>query len=363
MSGHPSGNRIVNLLPGPVAIQQRARRAFSSEPVSHRAASFLEDVDRIRQRLCELVHARQVEILLGSGTLANDAVAAQLDAGESSVLIVSNGEFGDGLVDHARRFGLTYEVVEAPWCAAPPYAEIERRLAVCPKLDWLWSVHCETSTGVLADLDLLARIAAEHRVRLCVDSVSSIGTVPVDLRHVHLATGVSSKGLGSYPGLAMVYHHDEIRPSRRVARYLDLGTYAVTDGVLFTQSSNLFHALDAALTRFEADDGSLDPSAEFAQTATLGQWLRESLKAVGVPLMGDDLDASPAVTTIALRSDLDSKEVGRRAEEAGFLLHYRSSYLVRRNLLQVCLIGEHSRSELSTLIETLGELCTASVVS
>ena len=105
--------------------------------------------------------------------------------------------------------------------------------------------------------------------------------------------------------------------------------------MLFTQSSNLFHALDAALPRFEADDGSLDPSAEFAQTATLGQWLRESLKAVGVPLMGDDLDASPAVTTIALRSDLDSKEVGRRAEEAGFLLHYRSSYLVRRNLLQV----------------------------
>ena len=95
----------------------------------------------------------------------------------------------------------------------------------------------------------------------------------------------------------------------------------------------------------------------------MGQWLRESLKAVGVPLMGDDLDASPAVTTIALPSDLDSNEVGRRAEEAGFLLHYRSSYLVRRNLLQVCLMGEHSRSELSTLVETLGELCTASVVS
>lgn len=357
MSRYSGGNRVVNLLPGPVAIPQEAREAFCREPVSHRAASFLEEVDKIRRLLCEMVGARRVEILSGSGTLANDVVAAQLAISEASVLIVSNGEFGERLVDHARRLGVAYDVVEAPWGTPPPYTEIENRLSTHPKLDWLWSVHCETSTGVLSDLGLLARIAADHNVRLCVDAVSSIGTVPVDLRHVHLATGVSGKGLGSYSGLAMVYHHNEIRPSPRVARYLDLGSYAAADGVPFTQNSNLFQALKAALTRFQADDGSLNPDPEFAHTASLGRWLRRSLKDAGIPLMGDDENTSPAVTTIALPPELDSEEVGRRAEEAGFLLHYRSGYLVRRNLLQMCLMGQHSYLEMSTLVEILRDLC------
>lgn len=347
----------VNLLPGPVAIPPHVRAAFQRPPVSHRAPSFLADTRRIRRRLCELVGARHVQILLGSGTLANDAVAARLAADESSVLIVSNGEFGERLVDHARRFGLAHEVVAAPWGEAPPYAEIERRLAARPELDALWSVHCETSTGVLADLGTLAQIGAAHGVKLCIDAVSSIGTVPVDLRDVHLATGASSKGLASYPGLALVFHNDDIQPSPRIPRYLDLGAYEAADGVPFTHGSNLLHALDAALTRFEAPDGSLDPGPVLARTAAAGRWLRQALSAVGLPLLGHARDASPAVTTMALPATIDSMQVGRRAEEAGFLLSYRSAYLARRNLLQVCLMGEHSGAELGALVELLGKLC------
>ena len=59
-----------------------------------------------KRRLCEITDAPNVEILLGSGTLANDMVAAQLSVHSEPGLILSNGEFGDRLIDHARRFGL-----------------------------------------------------------------------------------------------------------------------------------------------------------------------------------------------------------------------------------------------------------------
>ena len=59
--------------------------------------------------------AQQVEILLGSGSLANDALAAQLSLEEKPGLVVANGEFGERLADHARRFGLSFDLVQYPW--------------------------------------------------------------------------------------------------------------------------------------------------------------------------------------------------------------------------------------------------------
>jgi len=57
-----------------------------------------------------------VQILSGSGTLANDVVAARLSLLEGSRgLILSNGEFGDRLLDHARRARLNFATLRLPW--------------------------------------------------------------------------------------------------------------------------------------------------------------------------------------------------------------------------------------------------------
>jgi len=42
-----------------------------------------------------LTGARNTEMVLGSGTLANDVVAAQLSLERGPGLILSNGEFGE----------------------------------------------------------------------------------------------------------------------------------------------------------------------------------------------------------------------------------------------------------------------------
>src|ERR1043166_3753099 len=72
---HPSA---VNFLPGPVTVRREVRRAFEQAPESHRADAFIKEFQAAKQVLCELVCARKVELLLGSGTLANDVVASQL---------------------------------------------------------------------------------------------------------------------------------------------------------------------------------------------------------------------------------------------------------------------------------------------
>jgi aspartate aminotransferase-like enzyme len=341
----------VNFLPGPVTMLREVRRAFEQAPESHRSDAFTRDFQAAKQILCELVQARNVGLFLGSGTLANDVVAGQLLLEGKPGLVLTNGEFGERLVDHARRFGLTFETLEFPWGQPLDLAVVRRRLEAAPTRGWLWCPHCETSTGVLNDLDRLKTLCAEFQVKLCLDCISSIGTVPVDLRGVWLASCASGKGLRAYPGISMVFYHHEVVPSPRgVPRYLDLGCYAAQETVPFTFSSNLLHALHAAVKRVRWDE-------RFAGLVDLSAWLRTRLCELGFELIGDGASVSPAVVTIALPSHLDSGRIGGLVQESGYLVSYNSDYLRRENWIQVCLMGECTKEKVVSLLNALNRVC------
>jgi len=344
--------KAANFLPGPVSVHADVYRDFVRPPVSHRAASFVADFKSTQKRLCDLVNAEQVEILMGSGTLANDAVAAQLSLARDRGLILSNGEFGERLVDHAARFGLSFEILRADWGESFRRDPIQKVVGRDPSLRWIWAVHCETSTGVMNDLEALKQISADYGLRLCLDGISSVGAVPVDLSGVAFASGVSGKGLGALPGLALVFHERDIPPAPgRLPRYLDLGYYAANDGIPFTVSSNLLYALRAGLARFDQRD--------FARIARWSAWLRAEIRKIGLRVVGEEKYLSPAVTTVALPPTFDSKQIGKELEQAGYLLSYRSGYLVERNWLQICLMGEVSPRRLRSMMAALRRLIAA----
>jgi aspartate aminotransferase-like enzyme/GNAT superfamily N-acetyltransferase len=336
----------VSFLCGPVDIHKEVRKAFSASPLSHRSERFLADFEATRRMLCALAGAREAQVLLGSGTLANDAVAAQLAASGERGLVLSNGEFGERLVDHASRHALRFDLVRAPWGSPFDYGEIGRRVAADPGLRWLWAVHCETSTGMLNGIGALRSIADAHRAKLCLDCISSIGASPVDLTGVHLATCVSGKALSAFPGLAIVFHHGPVVASPAAPRYLDLGYYAAQSGVPFTGSSNLIHALQAALVRS-------DWQTKFRATEVTGAWLRRELRAAGIAVVAPEACAAPAVTTLALPPAVSSRVTGERLRHSGFLVGYQSAYLVKRNWLQIALMGEWDGAALGELVETL----------
>ncbi|MCA9989232.1 MAG: GNAT family N-acetyltransferase, partial [Anaerolineales bacterium] len=236
-------HNVVNLLPGPVTLHPTVQAAMAATPVSHRLKEFVTDVKTTQQILCLLTGATFVELLMGSGTLANDAIAAHLALLDEPGLMLANGEFGSRLTDHARRAGLQFETLSFDWGQPFDYERVAEALANRP-VGWLWTNHCETSTGVLNDLPRLQALCRQTGTRLVVDAISSIGLAPVDLSGVYLASGVSGKGLGSVPGIAMVYYNQPIAPQPdRIPSYLDIGLYATSAGVPFTLSSNLLYAL------------------------------------------------------------------------------------------------------------------------
>jgi aspartate aminotransferase-like enzyme len=314
----------------------------------------VDDLFRCKQRLCALVNGEHVEILLGSGTLANDVIAGQLKQPGARGLVLTNGEFGDRLVDHAHRMGLEFDTVDAPWGARLPYDRVTDRAARM-RYDWMWAAHCETSTGVLNDTEALKSVCERHDIELALDCISSIGAVPVDMSGVHLASGVSGKAVGSYAGLAMVFHRGSAVDGRALPRYLDLAAYIGAPGAPYTTSSNLVAALTVAVDQM-LDDRSVSPqdgSTRQNRRREAARAVRGRLSALGYLLVADESIASPAVASFLPPQGIASVSLGEHLEMAGVLVSYRSDYLLERNMLQVCLMGEHDADDLEALLTAL----------
>lgn len=331
-----------NFLPGPVAMSAAVRAAFAKEATSHRAAPFQQQYVDTQRRLCALTGARHATMLLGSGTLANDVIGAQLLRRDGAGIVLCNGEFGERLADHAMRWGLRHQIVRAAWGTTFDW-EMVTRAVHDSAADWIWAVHTETSTGVVNDLALLKSIAQAGNARLALDAISSVGAVPVDLRDVWCASAVSGKALGSFAGVAMVLHDDSPQPAPlTIPRYLDLGLAAAHDGVPFTQSSNLLDALHTSLAETDWDQ-------QLQQRERDGRWLRGALERQGFTVLAPAANASPAVHTLTLPAHTSARRMGESLRRSGWLLSFESDYLLARNWIQVCLMGHIDAAALRAL--------------
>jgi len=339
-------SRPLNLLPGPVLTAPEVDAAFAEPAISHRSPVFLARMSDVRRRLCELTGARDVQVLTGSGSLANTVVAAQLSLRDTTGLVIANGEFGERLADEARRARLRFDTLRVPWGTPFNLRQVAALAARLPRGGWLWFVHHETSTGMLNPLDELKALATHRGLHLCVDCVSTIGAMPVDLQGVHLATGTSSKGLGAYPGLSLVFHDYEPKEEpERLPGYIDLGHWAAHASVPHTHSSNLVGALAVALR-------AVTP-ARMARIRENAAWLRSALRAEGCTLIAPDADACPGIVTLALEEGLTAGAVGTELEQRGFLLNFRSRHMLARNWIQVSLLGDPPRAWLQSLLPVL----------
>jgi aspartate aminotransferase-like enzyme len=325
---------LFNYLPGPVSIAEGVIEAHAAEPDSHRSQQFMDNFNELRRMLCQRVNAPRVQLMMGSGTLANDVVAAQIGVLQGRGLVLVNGEFGNRLYDQAIRAGLDFEVIHADEGQTFSREILQQKINQYENLSWVWTVHCETSTGVLNDVSMLRDLCKQHNLKLCLDGISSIGSCDVDLQDVYLATAVSGKGIGSLPGLAMVFCGENVLSGdRQIPRYFDLAFYEARQGVPFTISSNAIYALSAALN-------NSDWTIRFANIKQWSEELLTELEELGLQILADKSCRAPHVTTLVLPESIASRDMGKLLEGEGILVSYLSEYLLAKNYIQICFMGE-----------------------
>lgn len=355
----PSRATPVCLLPGPVTIAPAVSHAFHQPPIYHRGPEFISLFQKVRRALGELVGSRDAALFNGSGTLANEAVAAALAAAPQpgrGILLV-NGEFGQRLARQATRFSLRPRILEWPWGQPWDLDEVETALADEPSGSWIWGVHLESSTGVLNDVSGLIQLANARKVRVCVDCISSLGAVPLDLKNVYLATGATGKSLGSYAGVAIVFA-DAAQllglDMGNVPSYFDIPAVLASEGPRFTFPSPSLMALDAALTAYAGNKAQ----ARFDHYQRLGAYVRHQLRKAGLEPLAAEEVACPVVTTFAPPAGESSEEFVDRCRSWGFVIGGQSGYLAQRRLVQIATMGAVRREDCTPLFEHLARSLT-----
>ncbi|WP_434166715.1 aminotransferase class V-fold PLP-dependent enzyme [Bacillus thuringiensis] len=335
-------------LPGPVDIEENVRKAFCTKPISHRSKSFQVTIDNVKKRLLYMTKAKQVQLMLGTGTLANDAIALQLRSLTGKGLVLKNGEFGNRLVGHATRSQLHFDTYKKEMGEPFIYTELEE-IMTTGKYEWLWFVHHETSTGMLNDLEELNTLCKGNQIKLCVDCISSIGAISLDLKDVYFASGVSGKAIRSYTGISFVFHNHIVQINEAVPAYMDIGMYEENESIPYSQSWNLIYALQEALKRFE------DETA-FVKIKETYDYVEEAITSMGLKLVSPKEHAAPIILTIVLSEDHSSKVVGDALALQGYIVHYESSYLQKNNWIQIACLNHYKERDMKRMLNCL-QMC------
>jgi aspartate aminotransferase-like enzyme len=288
--------------------------AAAAPVIHHRGADFKELLARVIERL-KLVCRTEHDVLLftASGTGAFESAIVNLLSPGERVLAVSAGEFGERWAALAAAFGCEVERLAYAWGETPSAADLERRLEETGA-GTVFLVHSETSTGVVADVEALARVAAGAGALVVVDAVSSLGAVPLepDAWGIDVVVSGSQKALMSPPGLSIV----TVSPAgwERCERaalprfYFDWQRHRRALESLstpFTPAVSTVAALDVALGLL-LEEGL---EAAFARHAALGRACREGAKAMGLELFSPDEERSAVVTAILTPDEADAREL------------------------------------------------------
>lgn len=344
----------MSMMPGPATLSREVAEAFTQPQMSHRGLKFAEMFALVRKRLADMT-GKQAALFVGSGTLANEVVGMTIAADQSLKrgLMLINGEFGRRLVHQARRQQLP--VTELSWEWGQPWdlAAVEAALDQNPDINWVWAVHLESSTGMLNDVTGLTEIAKRRGIRVCLDCVSALGAVPIDMRDVHLASGVSNKSLGSVAGLSMVFADagqlDGV-DQNRVPSYLDLVECLKTPGPRFTFPSPPVLALATALDAY-ADAAARQRT--FGRYAALGALVRRHLTDLDLPPLIDGEPAAPVVTTFSPPEGCATDAFIQRCLDWGYQIGGESGYLRGRNWLQLATMGDVHADDVNCLFDRL----------
>ncbi len=306
--------------PGPSNVPPRVLQALGTPLVGHLDPQFVRLMNEIQDLLRYAWQTKNPMTIpvSGTGSAAMEASLANLVEPGDVVLVGVNGYFGERLVDMATRYGAEVRRLEKPWGEVFDLQELQQTLETHkPKI--LALVHAETSTGACQPLNGVADLCRTNNCLLLVDTVTSLGGVPlfIDEWGIDVAYSGSQKCLSCPPGIAPLtlglraMEKLQNRKTRVANWYLDLtllGKYWGHERTYHhTAPVSMNYALREAL-RLVAEEGLENRWQRHADNAAL---LWEGLEALGLQCHVDKPYRLPSLTTVRIPPGVDGKKVSQ----------------------------------------------------
>lgn len=306
--------------PGPSNADPRVLQALALPPVGHLDPQFVALMNEVQELLR---YAWQTDNTLtvpvsGTGSAGMEAAVCNMVEPGDVVLVGVNGYFGERLANMAVRYGGHVCRMEKTWGEVFTLEELETAVTT-HKPAVLALVHAETSTGARQPLEGVAELCRANNCILLVDTVTSLGGVPlfIDAWGIDIAYSGTQKCLSCPPGLAPLTLGPRAlaklngRQTAVANWYLDMSLVSKYWGhertYHHTAPINMNYALREGL-RIVAEEGL---EARWARHRANAERLWEGLASIGLECHVAQDIRLPSLTTVRVPEGVDDKATAR----------------------------------------------------
>ncbi|CAM5790480.1 MULTISPECIES: 2-aminoethylphosphonate--pyruvate transaminase [Brevibacillus] len=224
-------NPYLLLTPGPLSTSKGVKAAMLRDWCTW-DDEYNDLVQEIRRKLVRLAgnnHDDYTSVLMqGSGTFSVEAVIGSAVPDDGKLLILTNGAYGNRIVQIARVLKVNTLVIDFGEVSQTQPEKLQEVLEGDPEITHVAVVHCETTTGMLNPIAEVGKIAKAFGKVLIVDAMSSFGGVEIDAAELEIDFLISSanKCIQGVPGFGFILAKtEELKKCKGRARSLSLDLY------------------------------------------------------------------------------------------------------------------------------------------
>ncbi len=305
--------------PGPSPVPFAVRRAMCEPVIGHMDPQFFAIVDEV-QSMMRTVFGTANRLTLpvsGTGSAGMETAIVNFVEPGDTVIVVVAGVFGGRIAEAVDKIGAHAVRLEVPWGQSASLEQLKSLLREHPETRLVAVVMAETSTGVLQPLTGWAAEVHRAGALLLVDTVTSLGGMPVDVdtQEFDVVFSGTQKCLSAPPGLSpftaseraleRLDHRNTPVPSW----YFDIAAFRHYWGqnrvYHHTAPISMIYGLHEAL-RLVLEEGL---NERYARHRIVAGALWAGLQAMGFELLVDAAVRLPSVTTVRIPLEVDEKRV------------------------------------------------------
>ena len=294
------------LTPGPLTTSETVKKAMMVDHCTW-DNDYNVITQKIRKDLLELANAPEedytVILMQGSGTFGVESVITSSVGTDEKLLICENGAYGKRMKDIANHAGIDAVVYSEPFNKIPCAKKVEEILNKDKEITHVSMVHCETTSGILNDIESVAKVVKEHGKTFIVDAMSSFGGVVIDMKKLGADFMISSsnKCIQGVPGFSFIIAKKEaLKKCEGKARSLALDLYDQfktmdIDGKWrFTSPTHVVLAFAQAIKELQEEGGI---AKRYERYLNNNRTLIAKMEELGIKTYIDSEHQSPIITT------------------------------------------------------------------
>jgi len=351
--------------PGPLTTSATVKGAMLRD-LGSLDSEFLATVHNIRMRLLDLgpYPREDYECILmqGSGTFVVESVISSAIPRNGKLLVLVNGAYGRRIAQTARVHGIpldVFEVAENKKFTAELVAEY---LATASGITHVAVVHCETTSGMLNQVEEIGHVVHAAGASYIVDAMSSFGAVPIDMvgSHIDFLVSSANKCIEGVPGFGFVLANRRALDSAKGnARTLSLDLYDQWAGMeadghfRFTPPIHTILAFEQALNELDEEGGVSARGERYRQNHVT---LCRGMKALGFEIYLANEDQSFIITSFRYPANpaFQFADFYERLWTLGFAIY--PGKLSYESCFRIGTIGRISTADIEALLSAISRV-------